>query len=85
MKREEEIIMKKILGWLFIISGIAIGIYIGIWFLLIGGIMQIVNGLTPVNAFEIAIGVVRIMFTGTGWIPIYLGIVTGMLILEEAD
>ena len=75
--------MKKFLGWLFIIVGILLGAYIGIWVLLAGGIIQIVNNLNPINALEIAIGVIRIIFSGIGWIPVCLGIILGRTILDE--
>lgn len=75
--------MGRFLGWLSIIGGIVLGTYIGIWVLLIGGITQIINNLNPINALEIAIGIVRIMFCAVGWIPTYFGIVIGTKILEE--
>lgn len=37
--------MKKIIGILIAIAGIALGIYVGVWLMFIGGIVQIVNSI----------------------------------------
>ena len=41
--------MKKIIGILIEIVGIVLGIYVGIWLMLAGGITQIFNSINPVN------------------------------------
>ena len=47
--------MKKIIGILIAIAGIALGIYVGVWLMFIGGIVQIVNSINPVNGLGIAL------------------------------
>lgn len=62
--------MKTVLGILIIIGGIALGIWIGIWICLVGGIIQIVEALkaTPVSSWGIAWGIVRVLLTSlAGW------------------
>ena len=41
--------MKKIIGILIAIVGIALGIYVGVWLMFVGGIVQIVNSINPIN------------------------------------
>ena len=65
--------MKKFLQAISILIGIVLGIYVGLWLLFIGGITQVVHGLNPVNAMDIAIGITRIIFAPIGWLIIGLG------------
>lgn len=72
--------MKKIIGILIAIVGIALGIYVGVWLMFIGGITQIVNSINPVNGLGIAFGIARIVFCGIGGLITWLGIVIGSVI-----
>jgi hypothetical protein len=69
--------MKKIIGILIAIVGIALGIYVGAWLMFIGGIMQIVNSINPVNVLGIELGIARIVFCEIGVIIANLGVVIG--------
>lgn len=72
--------MKILFGVLMILGGIALGLYVGIWLMLVGGIMQIVDAVTadPINGSDIAWGVVRIIFASvSGVISAILLIVPG--------
>ncbi len=73
----------KILGFLIILAGVAFGIYFGIYFMLFCGIMQIVENINPLNAKEIAIGVLRVMFFEIGFIPVSLGSTIGLYLMER--
>ena len=72
--------MTKIIGILIAIVGIALGIYVGVWLMFIGGITQIVNSINPVNGLGIAFGIVRIIFGGIGGFIAWLGVVIGSVI-----
>lgn len=72
--------MKKIIGILIAIVGIALGIYVGAWLMFIGGITQIVNSINPVNGLGIAFGIVRIVFCEIGALIAWLGVVIGSAI-----
>ena len=61
--------MNKVLGVLLII----LGIYISIFVLLIGGIWQAVNAINPFDAANLAIGIIRVLFTGVGLLPVPAG------------
>lgn len=69
--------MKSALGLLLIIVGVALGLYAGLWWAFIGGIVQIVDALkvTPTPAFDIAFGIARIMFAG------FIGVVSAMTLV----
>lgn len=76
--------MKKIIGILIAIAGIALGIYVGVWLMFIGGIVQIVNSINPTNGLGIALGIVRIVFCEVGVLIAWLGIAIGSVIgLED--
>lgn len=60
--------MKKIVGIILMIVGIILPIYI-----FISGVVQIVNGITPFVAQDVAIGVIKICFCGVGAIPLLIG------------
>ena len=76
--------MKKIIGILIAIVGIALGIYVGVWLMFVGGIVQIVNSINPINGLGIALGMARIVFCEVGGLIAWLGIVIGSAIgLED--
>lgn len=82
MKRGSMI--RKILGVLVIIGGIVVGVYVDIWLLLVGGIKEIVAGVTatPMNGDQIAWGIVRaVVFDGLGLILAWVCIVVGIMLL----
>lgn len=72
--------MKKVLGIIFAILGIAGGIYVGFWLMFVGGISQIINSINPVNGLGIAIGIAKIIFCEIGGIIAWLGIAIGSYI-----
>lgn len=72
--------MKKIIGILIAITGIILGIYVGIWLMLVGGIIQIVNSINPINGLGIALGILRIIFCEVGGFIAWLGIAIGSAI-----
>jgi len=72
--------MKKIIGILIAIAVIILGIYVGIWLMLVGGIIQIVNSINPINGLGIALGILRIIFCEVGGFIAWLGIAIGSAI-----
>ena len=72
--------MKVAAGLVLIIAGIALGIYVGLWLMIVGGIIQVVNAfqVDPVSAPDVAIGIMRFWFGGAagvlvGVIPCIFG------------
>jgi len=75
--------MKKILGMALILTGIALGVYFGLWVMFIGGIVQIINALSPLEAMSIAFGVVKIIFASLiGWICAIFPLGIGLSLLD---
>ena len=66
--------MKKLIGDALITIGLVAGIFVGGYLMLYGGIIQIINAINPVNASGIAIGIIRVLFSGLGfYIPFIFG------------
>jgi ABC-type dipeptide/oligopeptide/nickel transport system permease subunit len=56
--------IKLIIGIVLILFGIALGGFLGLYFCLYGGIVQVINGIKDSwNAIPIAIGVARVLCT----------------------
>ena len=72
--------MKKIIGIIMAILGIAGGIYVGFWLMFVGGISQIINSINPVDGLGIAIGIAKIVFCEIGGFIAWLGIAIGSFI-----
>lgn len=84
--------MKKALitalGVCICLVGIALGIYLGIWVFLVGGIVSIVTGATatPVIASMIAWGVVKFLLAGVvGWGSFWLTFLVGAGLVSAAQ
>lgn len=73
--------MKALLGVFMILAGIALGLYVGLWLMFIGGIIQFVNAVTadPVNGAGVGWGVVRIFSASfVGWLSAAVLIIPGV-------
>ena len=75
--------MKKCFGILLILLGIALGGYLALYLMLYGGICQIIDGLNPVMAKDIALGVIRVLFSELGIIPGYILGYWGLILAFE--
>lgn len=58
--------MRKILGVVIGVVGVALAVYVGLWLMFVGGISQIVDAVQeePVSGADVAWGVVRVVFAG---------------------
>ena len=75
--------MKMILSILIVISSILLGIYLGVWVMFIGGIVQIVNSINPLDGWGIAWGICRIVFSELAAIIPYLGFIIAAIINKD--
>ena len=68
--------MKGILGIFLMICGIGLGVYVGVWWCFIGGIVQIIEQVKApeLSALAVAFGVVKIFTAGL------LGTLSGMFV-----
>ena len=72
--------MRGFLKVIIMITSIVLGLYVGIWVMLAGGIMQIINGINPLNGLDITIGICRIVFCEiAGLIPAVGFFIAGLL------
>jgi hypothetical protein len=63
--------MRKFIGALLILAGIALGLYVGGYLLFIGGIVQAFTALTvaPISAMGLAVGVFKVACAAfVGWL-----------------
>ena len=62
--------MKTFIGVLLMVAGIGAGLYFGVWWGFIGGIVSVLNAFkaTPIESMPVALGIVRVVFAGViGW------------------
>ena len=66
---------RNLVGVLLMLAGIGLGVYVGLWWAFIGGIVQIVDAVkaNPVEAMDIALGLARVVCAG------FVGVVTGIV------
>lgn len=55
-------ILSKIIAWILLIGGFIAGAWVGIYVMCYGGIINIINGIEPLNAVLIAKGLCKIIF-----------------------
>jgi uncharacterized membrane protein len=73
--------MKTLIGIVLIIAGIALGLYLGVWVMFIGGIVDIIDQIKSpeLSAMAVAWGVVKIVFAGfIGWLVALILILPGI-------
>lgn len=72
--------MKKFFQILIVIGSIVLGLYVGVWLMFVGGIVQIVNSINPINGLQIGIGICKIVFCEVaGLIPMLGFFIAGIL------
>lgn len=70
----------KILGFLMLVGGALLGLYVGVWVCFIGGIVDVITEVRAVTMvpMNIAIGIAKVMFSGFfGWLVAILICVPG--------
>ena len=76
--------IRNVIGWLLVAAGIVLMVWLALWVMFVGGIVQIVDGVKamPTNGWDIAWGIVKIVFSECGVIP---GILVSSVGLYLAD
>ena len=72
---------KAIIGLILIVASIALGIWLCLWVMLYGGIMQAIENWGRSNP-AVVWGIIRAVFFEIGLIPAYIGICIGMVLLN---
>ena len=76
--------MKTVIGCLFIAGGLFLGIWLALYVMLYGGIMQAVDN-WGVDKSAVVWGIIRAVFFEMGAIPGYLLAVIGVFIFSLGD
>ncbi len=82
--------MKNVIGIILIISGVILGIYVGVWICFIGGIIGLIdivknaiNGL-GIDSMQVGINVGKIVLAGFfGYVSASILFIPGMFILKK--
>lgn len=78
--------MKSITGIVMVIFGIITGLYLGVWWAFIGGIVDCISVVKSDDfvPLDVALAVSRVMFSGLiGWASAAVLIVPGMVLLNK--
>ena len=79
--------MKTVIGLIMVVSGFIGGLYMGIWWAFIGGIVQVIQEIRAedLEALNVAMGVARVIFSALiGWISAAVLLLPGWFILKDA-
>jgi len=80
--------MKILFGILLILAGIVFGLWAGLWWAFIGGIIQVIEAVkaTPVDALNVAWGIVRFAFSGIiGWAAVMVLALPGAALIGSSE
>lgn len=87
MKTKMSSNLYAIFGIAMMVVGVVAGIYFGLWWAFIGGIIDIVNALKAddIVAFDVAIGLAKIVFASViGWASFALCFFVGKAFVDAA-
>jgi hypothetical protein len=80
----------KIIGFLMVVGGVLLGLYVGIWLMFIGGIVGLVNIVqnvqngVAIEALSVAINIAKIVFAGfVGGLSGYLIVMPGFYMMTK--
>ncbi|MFW6173109.1 MAG: hypothetical protein ACOC5T_05135 [Elusimicrobiota bacterium] len=78
--------MKKIVGVILIITGIAIGLYVGVWECFAGGVADIINVIKSdcqASPSMVLLPLIKITFSSfIGFISSFIGIIPGIVLMN---
>lgn len=68
---------KMVLGTVLCVAGGAIGLYVGVWLMFIGGIVDVVSEFRApdLSAINVALGIAKVMFAG------FIGALSGFCLI----
>ena len=78
--------MKTVIGLLLCTAAVVFGLWAGVWWAFIGGIVDVVNQVRAehVSALTIAIGVAKVVFAGViGWAAFAVLFVPGYAMVSD--
>jgi hypothetical protein len=75
------------LGWLLVIAGVCLGAYTGIWWALVGGVVDLIEVIkAPVTtASAVGVGMLKIVASGLiGWATVMVAVIPGSYLLHRS-
>ena len=78
--------MKTIIGSVLVLGGVVFGVWAGLWWAFIGGIVQVIQAVqaSPVDAMDIALGIARFMLAGViGTLAATVAVIPGLAMLSD--
>lgn len=78
---------KMVFGVLLVLGGIAFGLYAGLWWAFIGGIVDVITEIRApeLSAMNVALGIAKVLFAGAiGGLSAFLLIVPGAALVKSA-
>jgi len=78
--------MKTVFGLLLIIAGVCFGLYVGVWVMFIGGIIDIITQIRAehMEALTVSFGVLKIIFSSlVGYLAGVVAVLPGIAILGK--
>ncbi|KKM71155.1 hypothetical protein LCGC14_1433470 [marine sediment metagenome] len=79
--------MKTLIGTLLILTGLALGVFVGGYVMLYGGIVQFIDGIQadPINSGNVALGAMRAAFFEIGGVVVaVIPVLFGMNLVRDA-
>lgn len=79
--------MKMILGLALMAVGIALGLWAGIWWAFIGGIVDVIREIRApeLDAMNVSIGIAKVIFAVLiGWIAAAVALLPGYALVKSA-
>ena len=76
---------KGLFGFLMVVAGVIAGLYLGVWWAFIGGIVAVIEAFkaTPIEALDAAIAFARIWFSAMiGWCACLALVIPGLKLLK---
>lgn len=77
---------REILGLVMMVAGLGVGLYMGVWWAFIGGIVQVIQEIRAENleALNVAFGIARVIFAAViGWLSAIVLLFPGWLMLKD--
>jgi hypothetical protein len=77
--------MKEFIGIMLMLASIVIGLYVGVWLMFVGGIIQVIDAFqsTPIASLDVALGLLRVFCASfVGWLSFAVLFVMGKSMLD---
>lgn len=80
--------LLKWLGWVLVVAGVCLGVYMGVWWALVGGVVDLIEAIkAPVTtASAVGVGLLKIVASGViGWATMVVAVLPGSYLLHRSE